>query len=178
MDQSGSGGKKIVFKKRILAAQALPEQEADQQQEVSQDEAPEQVDYSHYYYQGEIFDQYYRPLAIEGGEAKLTELAAEPIAAPAPQPKLDRFAREARSREQQEIAEEADGHPQRHGGENPHCQIAVEERQTTGNRTHDGSPVKRVAPSSRPISRRWRVRARRSMLASGRARKAAMRFLR
>jgi hypothetical protein len=105
MEQSGSGGKKIVFKKRILAAQALPEQEAAQHQEVSQDEAPEQVDYSHYYYQGEIFDQYYRPLAIEGGEAKLAELAAEPITAPAPQPQLDRFAREARSREQQETAE-------------------------------------------------------------------------
>lgn len=105
MEQSGSGGKKIVFKKRMLAAQALPEQEQVQPQEVPQEESTEQVDYSHYYYQGEIFDQYYRPLAVEGGEGRLGEIASEPLAPPAPEPRLDRHAREARNKEQQDVAE-------------------------------------------------------------------------
>ena len=105
MDNSGQGGKRIVFKKRMLASQALASEESAQQPEAPQEEAQEQVDYSHYYYQGEIFDQYYRPLGIEGGEAKLAEIASDPLAAPAPESRLDRQARQARGNEQQEIAE-------------------------------------------------------------------------
>ncbi len=105
MDNSGQGEKKIVFKKRLLASQSLPSQDQAPQQEAPQEDAQEKVDYSHYYYQGEIFDQYYRPLAIEGGEAKLAELAAEPLAPPAPEPRLDRHTIEALGRERQEVAE-------------------------------------------------------------------------
>lgn len=105
MEESGSGGKKIVFKKRILAAQALPEQAPASNQETPQEEALEPVDYSHYYYQGEIFDQYYRPLAIEGGEAKLAEIALETLAPPVLEARLDLPARALRSKERQEVAE-------------------------------------------------------------------------
>ena len=107
MDNSGQGGKKIVFKKRMLASQSLPEEDTIQtpQPDASQEEEQSQVDHSHYYYQGEIFDQYYRPLALEGGEAKLADLALEPLAPPAPPPRLDKASRDARNREQQEVAE-------------------------------------------------------------------------
>ena len=105
MENSGQGGKKIVFKKRILASQSLPEEPVEAAPERAQEESQEQVDYSHYYYQGEIFDQFYRPLAIEGVEEKLGEIAREPLLPPAPLPRLDRQAREARNKDQQEVAE-------------------------------------------------------------------------
>ena len=50
MENSGQGGKKIVFKKRILASQSLPEEPVEAAPERAQEESQEQVDYSHYYY--------------------------------------------------------------------------------------------------------------------------------
>lgn len=106
MDNSGPGGKKIVFKKRMLASQALPEDPASPPQpELEDGQERQKADASRYFYQGEIFDQFYRPLAIEGGEGKLADLAQEPLSAPSPSPRLDKASRERRSKEQQEVAE-------------------------------------------------------------------------
>jgi hypothetical protein len=106
MDSSNSGGKKIVFKKRMLASQPAPE-EVDAQTDASvvDDEDVQTNDRSVYYYQGEIFDQFNRPLAVAGGESRLTELASEILAPPAPAPRLKAEERDARSKEFQEISE-------------------------------------------------------------------------
>ena len=103
-DSGRGGGKKIVFKKRILASQALPA-EVTPAIDATSEQGEQAQDLSHYYYQGEIFDQFYRPLSIEGGEELLTEIAQEPLAPPSPEPRLAKVARDVRNKEQQETAE-------------------------------------------------------------------------
>lgn len=106
MDSSNISGKKIVFKKRNLGSQP-PVEESDPQNEVALEEAEatQTDDRSIYYYQGEIFDQFYRPLSLTGGVERLQELAKELLAPPAPSPRLTAASREEREREFQEIAE-------------------------------------------------------------------------
>jgi hypothetical protein len=106
MENSNAGGKKIVFKKRQIGLQPAPEEVEAQTQETSNDEGEAQAnDRSIYYYQGEIFDQFHRPLCVAGGEARLTELAAEILAPPGPAPRLKPEERDGRDKELQEIAE-------------------------------------------------------------------------
>lgn len=106
MDNSNTGGKKIVFKKRMISSQPLPEEIEVQAEAPSiEDDEIEANDRSIYYYQGEIFDQFHRPLAVSGGEGCLAELATEILAPPAPAPRLSAEERESRAKEFQEIAE-------------------------------------------------------------------------
>lgn len=106
MDTPGSGPKKIVFKKRAGAVQASANEPTQQPEVVVPDEheaAPD--DRSVYHFQGEIFDQFYRPLKVAGGEERLAELALEILAPPAPGPRRGSQERISREKELQGIAE-------------------------------------------------------------------------
>jgi hypothetical protein len=88
MDNQGAGTKKIVLKHRSLGAQqGVVDAEATEDQITSDALAAVTNNQSEtlagsaadttLQYQGEIFDQFYRPLSALGGDARLTELAAE-----------------------------------------------------------------------------------------------------
>jgi len=112
MEGSNSGGKKIVFKKRGVgqSSDALDdllgdllaepvEQERQDESLVPQEPA---VDL---HYAGEIFDQFYRPLAVEGGLERLSEIASEQLSVPSVSPRLTRAGMTARDQKHQELAE-------------------------------------------------------------------------
>lgn len=101
---SGSGEKKIVFKKLVLGSQT-PVAELDvptEQEELLEAPAEEQEALQ---FSGDIFDQFYRPLRATEGVAKLEEIAREPVATPSviKRPSLYEFTE--KERKVQEIAE-------------------------------------------------------------------------
>jgi hypothetical protein len=104
MDGANSGGKKIVFKKRLAAAKdELPdlslELEVPVEELVPDEQGPNHL------YEGEIFDQFYRPLSVHGGVERLRELAQEPLAAVAPPSRLSPEDLARVHQAQQELAE-------------------------------------------------------------------------
>jgi hypothetical protein len=104
MDGAHSGGKKIVFKKRLAAAKdELPDLGIDLElpleEQVPVEEGPNLL------YEGEIFDQFYRPLSATGGTERLEQLAREPLAAVAPPPRLTPEELNRKQQVQQELAE-------------------------------------------------------------------------
>lgn len=105
MDGSNSsGGKKIVFKKRLLAAKdpfedLLPEPLSEIKQEPVVDSAPD------HQYQGEVFDQFYRPLSVEGGLGRLITIAQSEQSVLTPPERLSKQEIEARGQKEQELAE-------------------------------------------------------------------------
>jgi hypothetical protein len=93
MDNQGAGTRKIVFKHRSLGVQQSSAGDAGgnlldstptvQSSSAGIEEAPaENGADTTLHYQGEIFDQFYRPLSALGGDARLVELAGEPLVAP------------------------------------------------------------------------------------------------
>ncbi|MFN4894868.1 MAG: hypothetical protein ACK5HO_03710 [Pseudomonadota bacterium] len=101
----GSGEKKIVFKKGILAPKVGPvdqvaEREAEAAQEREREAAAQQLQY-----EGEVFDQFYRPLSVKGGEARLREIAAAPPIPQEPPRRRSRQEREEQTAKHQELAE-------------------------------------------------------------------------
>jgi hypothetical protein len=104
MDGSGSSGKRIVFTKGRLAPKSQGEEvlqeQAEQVPQVVQ-EAPS----SDARFEGEIFDQYYRPLSVAGGVEKLKEIAHSCVGAPPIPPRLSKREREERAAKHQELAE-------------------------------------------------------------------------
>jgi hypothetical protein len=104
MDGANSGGKKIVFKKRLAATKDdLPD--LGFEAEVPVEESAPVDEGLNLLYEGEFFDQFYRPLAVAGGVERLKELAREPLAAVAPPPRLSSVEVEQKNRSQQELAE-------------------------------------------------------------------------
>lgn len=104
MDGANSGGKKIVFKKRLAATKDdLPDLSLEP--ELSVEEAALVEEGPNLLYEGEFFDQFYRPLSIAGGVERLKELAQEPLSAVAPPPRLSSQELEIKHRSQQELAE-------------------------------------------------------------------------
>jgi hypothetical protein len=104
MDGSGSSGKRIVFTKGRLApkdkVEELLNEQPEQVQEMLQ-EAPT-VDAR---YEGEIFDQFYRPLSVTGGIEKLKEIARTCAGSPPIPPRLSKRERDERAAKHQELAE-------------------------------------------------------------------------
>ncbi len=88
-----------------MGSQPAPEEIEVESEASSIEEEVQSDDRSVYYYQGEIFDQFHRPLSLSGGEARLEELATEILAPPAPSARLTAGERECRDGEFQEIAE-------------------------------------------------------------------------
>ncbi|MEY4700175.1 MAG: hypothetical protein RL326_362, partial [Pseudomonadota bacterium] len=97
MEGSNSGGKKIVFKKRgvgqssdaldDLLGDLLAEPVDQERQDESLMPQEPSVDL---HYAGEIFDQFYRPIAVEGGLERLSEIASEQLSVPSVSPRLTR----------------------------------------------------------------------------------------
>jgi hypothetical protein len=105
MDSSNEAGKKIVFKRRILASQQAQEP-IDFSAPVPVEETQDaKADDSSFFYHGEVFDQFYRPLAVVGGVDRLKELALEPLSPPAPPRRRTKAEREAHKQEYQDAAE-------------------------------------------------------------------------
>ena len=75
----GSGDKKIVFKKGILAPKLgsvddVAQREAEEALEKEREAAAAQLQY-----EGEVFDQYYRPLSVKGGLDRLRGACVGPL---------------------------------------------------------------------------------------------------
>ncbi len=113
MEGSNSGGKKIVFKKRVIAqssdalddllGELLSEPVAQERQE---EETPASQEPSlDLHYAGEIFDQFYRPLAVTGGIDRLSEIAREAPTVPNVAARVTRAGVAARDQKHQELAE-------------------------------------------------------------------------
>jgi hypothetical protein len=104
MDGSNSSSKKIVFKKGVLAPKNESE-EAAQAEAHAQAEAAVQAESANPLYEGEIFDQFYRPLSATGGIEKLREIALTCSGISSVQPRLTRSERQERDAKHQELAE-------------------------------------------------------------------------
>lgn len=112
MEGSNSGGKKIVFKKRVVAqsSDALDDllgdllSESQEPQQLDESPAPQEPSVD-LHYAGEIFDQFYRPLAVAGGLDRLADIARESLPTPKPPARLFRSDVIARDQKHQELAE-------------------------------------------------------------------------
>jgi hypothetical protein len=101
----GSGDKKIVFKKGILAPKLgsvddVAQREAEEALEKEREAAAAQLQY-----EGEVFDQYYRPLAVQGGLDRLREVAKAPPIPQEPPRRRSREDREEQATKHQELAD-------------------------------------------------------------------------
>jgi hypothetical protein len=105
MDGSKSDGKKIVFTKRKKTASTEEAELQDLSPEVPASTEGTQEEDTKHFYEGEIFDQFYRPLGLTGGVQRLRELAKEALTPPSPAPRLSNAAREFQAAERQAIAE-------------------------------------------------------------------------
>lgn len=105
MEGSKPDGKKIILKNRAPQNQQVdfnteqPEEVTSAVDDASGNEA------SRYFYEGEIFDQFHRPLKVVGGIERLKELAMTPLATLVPQPRGSASQRDALGAERQAIAE-------------------------------------------------------------------------
>jgi hypothetical protein len=103
--ESNEEKKKIVFKKGILAPKVISAdeaaiREAEAAKEREREELAKQLQYS-----GEVFDQYYRPLSVQGGLERIIEIAKAPPVPQAPPRRLSREEREERGAKHQDLAE-------------------------------------------------------------------------
>ena len=105
MEGSDSKIKKIILKRR-----ALPADEIDLRIEPAPtDSSVESVggadDASKYFFEGEVFDQFHRPLRVKGGLERLREIANTPLSPLPPLPRRSSAEREAHAAELQAVAE-------------------------------------------------------------------------
>jgi hypothetical protein len=105
MEGSKPDGKKIVFTKRKRTAQdELPDFSEFTQGAVTE-ESKKEEDSSKLFFEGEIFDQFYRPLSVQGGIERIQAIAEIPVNPPEPPVRLGAAQREAHAAERQSIAE-------------------------------------------------------------------------
>jgi len=105
MEGSKPDGKKIILKRR-----ARQDAGADLNSEVldldSTPDAPVDVkDENRYFYEGEIFDQFYRPLKVQGGVERLQEISSRPLPVAEPHSRESARRRDHQSGERQAVAE-------------------------------------------------------------------------
>lgn len=111
MDSQGTGIRKIALRHRSLGSRG--DTQASSKASNRHDVYPAAaIDENHpddgentLHYQGEIFDQFYRPLAALGGDVRLAELAQEDLTFPHGKTKLSQNEAEARDRVHQKAAE-------------------------------------------------------------------------
>ncbi len=101
----GSGEKKIVFKRGVLAPKAGPVDLVAHREAEAALEREREVAVEHLQYRGEVFDQFYRPLAVEGGEARLRQIAAIPPIPQEPPRRRLKEERDEQANKHQELAE-------------------------------------------------------------------------
>jgi hypothetical protein len=101
----GSGDKKIVFKKGILAPKLGSVDEAEQREAEEALEREREAAAAQLQYEGEVFDQFYRPLSVKGGVERIVEIAAAPPIPQEPPRRRSREDREEQATKHQELAE-------------------------------------------------------------------------
>ncbi|MEY4668677.1 MAG: hypothetical protein RL518_1376 [Pseudomonadota bacterium] len=105
MEDSKPEGKKIILKRRTKH-----DGDSDLTTEIieapaSSETTAQPVDETKYFYEGEIFDQFHRPLKVKGGVERLQEIASRPLSISEPHPRESARQRDAQSKERQSIAE-------------------------------------------------------------------------
>lgn len=105
MESSKPDGKKIVLKRRLREERPLELDMSSPSAPITTeaDSAPEED--SKYFYEGEIFDQFYHPLKARGGVARLREMALVPLTPVAPPPRESARQREMAAAQRQVVAE-------------------------------------------------------------------------
>jgi hypothetical protein len=103
MDNSGSSSKKIVFKRGVLASKHEGEDTQVPEQTAAQQEAVQEA--GNLLYEGEVFDQFYRPIAAVGGLERLREIARGCEGVPPVPARLSRSERLELDAKHQELAE-------------------------------------------------------------------------
>jgi hypothetical protein len=101
----GSGEKKIVFKKGVLAPKLGPVDEVAQREAEAALEREREAAAAQLQYDGEVFDQFYRPLSVKGGESRLREIAAAPPIPHEPPRRRSREDRQEQEAKHQDLAE-------------------------------------------------------------------------
>ncbi len=101
----GSGDKKIVFKKGILAPKITSVVDAEQREADDALEREREAAAAQLQYEGEVFDQFYRPLSVKGGVERIVQIAAAPPIPQEPPRRRSREDREEQSARHQELAE-------------------------------------------------------------------------
>jgi hypothetical protein len=105
MDGSKSDGRKIILKRRVrFDANADPNNAPIEHDGVSETQ-PEQQDDTKYFFEGEIFDQFYNPLRTKGGVERLQEISSRPLPITEPHSRESTRKRDAQAGERQTIAE-------------------------------------------------------------------------
>ncbi len=105
MEGSKPDGKKIILKRRAKLDEGGDLAPAVARQEAASDTLTENKDESRYFFEGEIFDQFYRPLRVAGGVERLQEIASRPLPVAEPHARESVRRRDSQSAERQEIAE-------------------------------------------------------------------------
>ena len=105
MDSSKPDGKKIILKRR--ARDGIPSEPGAAPSDVSNSGNPASPtsEESKYFYEGEIFDQFYRPLRTQGGIERLHELSNVPLTPVEPAPRESAKQREVAAAQRQAVAE-------------------------------------------------------------------------
>jgi hypothetical protein len=102
----GSGDKKIVFKKGILAPKSGPVEDlARREAEEALEREREAASAARLQYEGEVFDQFYRPLSVKGGLDRIREIAKAPPVPQDPPRRRSRQERQEYEAKHQELAE-------------------------------------------------------------------------
>lgn len=105
MEGSKPDGKKIVLKKLTRKEPSLEDELAAllPQEQIPTAEDTEQE--NRFFYEGEVFDQFHRYLAVSGGVERLRAIALEPLTPAAPAPRHSAVVREALALDRQALAE-------------------------------------------------------------------------
>jgi hypothetical protein len=105
MEGSKPDGKKIVLKRRTRFDAGIDVRSDSARENDVPDSTGESADERKYFYEGEIFDQFYRPLRVNGGMDRLQEISSRPLPVAEPHSRDSTRRREAQSVERQSIAE-------------------------------------------------------------------------
>lgn len=105
MEGSKPDGKKIILKRRNRDELAPTSSGAPNDPMNSEPPNADSSENSKYFYEGEVFDQFYRPLKFHGGMERLRELAETPISMVAPPPRESARQRETAATQRQALAE-------------------------------------------------------------------------
>jgi hypothetical protein len=105
MEGSKPDVKKIVLKRR--SKQEVGEEVTSDlpRSSAAVDAAAPSTDETKYFYEGEVFDQFYRPLKTRGGVEGLQQIASQPLPVTEPHSRESAKRRDAQSEERQAIAE-------------------------------------------------------------------------
>ena len=105
MDGSKPDGKKIILKRRLRQDAGDDLNSEILQLDATADATTEAKDERRYFYEGEVFDQFHRPLKVHGGVERLQEISTRPLPIAEPHSRESSRQRDHQAGERQVIAE-------------------------------------------------------------------------